>query len=898
MIRMRAWLGLVLVAARLLPLQAGAADPPPERVLRLERTEPDYRFGFHPTYRAPGQRRLALALRGGSAKGLAHLGVLEGFDQENLPVDAIVGTSAGSLMGALYATGFSADGIARIFKSQDFGKALDDRQRTPGTSLSEDEIAHAAPLQFEFRGGGLDLTPGGNHSQRVRANLVPMLARSAWLAGGDFDRLRMPLRVVASDLTAGRGKVFRSGSLVDAVLASSGIPGVFASTTIDGHQYVDGGPIENLPVQTARQEFPDMVQVGVAIGRPWDPAPKTNLLTIMDASLDLAMAQTEARSQAAADLVLRPRMDGADEFDFFHQVDALVTEGRKAFDDQREALEDLLYGPEVRTAAGAGLDLDAPEVPGAEAWFRQLAPAAPPTRGDLYRLLRRAHLDLAVDTAEAVLPATPSGRVVLVLRPSPVVRSLVLDLPDDWDARGRQALLEHLWNLGLVPGRPFNEGAWNQALEGLLVGAILHQAPILDLQGSGLQPDGTLRLQVREPRIRRVVSRDPAYQRPLERLLAPLEKGPVRTLPMQEALARSASRLGLTELRPEFRQEGGELELYLDPQPAPQVVLVPHLAYESAWGGHVALDAGVPNFLGSGSMLQLYGAKNDLMTRFQSQCLMETGPVSGFEAGPGGSEQRQWFNDQAEVPVSKLVQNNAWMRLQARTGMEHRGLLQADLGQGSGSVVHPDGSRTPLDRAWYVRTGFEWDSFDAPALPTTGTLVRAAWFRAYRADTGPDYTTGYLRLRGLTALNHEAERPEGLDLDLEAAAQKNAPAERWFIAGGPDSFIGTPSASILVPNFAILRAGAPFSLTTLLGVGVQAVPRIDLGRFADDSSRLLHGSRALGYGLVLRGAVRSLYVELAAGRMTASAFGGHSARSDRTLSFLIGTRPFDLWKGR
>ena len=132
----------VLVPA--IPLFGQTTTPAPS-VIRIQRYEPDYRFRFQTDYRIRGQNPLALALRGGSAKGLAHLGVLQGLDDENLGADAIVGTSAGSLIGSLYASGFSANGIARIFKSRDFGLAFDDRQRSIGWSLSEDEIAHSTP---------------------------------------------------------------------------------------------------------------------------------------------------------------------------------------------------------------------------------------------------------------------------------------------------------------------------------------------------------------------------------------------------------------------------------------------------------------------------------------------------------------------------------------------------------------------------------------------------------------------------------------------------------------------------------------------------------------------------------------------------------------------------------
>src|SRR5208283_750768 len=124
-------MALLIALCAALSLQAQVATGA-GGVIRLQKRDPDYEFRFRPEYRLEGQKGLALALRGGSAKGLAHIGVFQGLDEENLPVDAIVGTSAGSLMGSLYASGFSAEGIARIFKTRDFGLVLDDRQRESG----------------------------------------------------------------------------------------------------------------------------------------------------------------------------------------------------------------------------------------------------------------------------------------------------------------------------------------------------------------------------------------------------------------------------------------------------------------------------------------------------------------------------------------------------------------------------------------------------------------------------------------------------------------------------------------------------------------------------------------------------------------------------------------------
>jgi hypothetical protein len=728
--------------------------------------------------------------------------------------------------------------------------------------------------------------------------LLPMLGRASWLASGNFDDLRLPLRVVTSDLTVGQGRVFGGGSLVDVVMASTCLPGIFEPVTIQGHQFVDGGPYENLPVRTSRRIFPAMVQVGVAIGRPWNPAPKTNLLSLMDASLDLAMAQTEALNASEADLILRPEVARADEFDFFNQVDALVEGGREAFLEQRPLLENLVYGPAAQAQAAAGMDLEAVGVPGAEAWLASLNLPAEPAFKDLYRALRRAYRDLPIAGAEIRLPASPDGRAVLQLRPAPLVTRLDLDLPESWGPAYQRRLEDFLLErFHLGPGRPFHEGAWSRAIEGMLVEGILNQAPILDLQGSGFLPDGTLRVRVREPRIERIQSKDPLFQERLARFLEPATHEPARTDVLEERLARAATRLGLSHLRPDFQQDHGSLVLALDPERAPGFDLAPHLAYESTWGGQLGLDLALPNFLGSGSQLQVYGAVNDLQTRLQGEMLGVFSGLPNLAMGFFGSVQRQWFKEAPALNVDKLVVSAAGLRTQARFGMEDRGRVVLDLGHTEGYFVVA-GAAAPQDKAGFARLAAEWDSLDSHTLATRGLMVRTAWTRAFQATSGTSFDLGYLRMRQTWAPAAGASLPFGLMLDAEAAVQHNAPMEHWFIAGGPDSFIGTPAASFLTPNFEILRVGLPFTVTNLFGMAVQVTPRVDGGLFSDNFRRMGAGQRALGTGLVFRGMLKSLFLELGMGTARARNELTREMRRDHRVSFLIGTRPFDLWMGR
>ena len=640
-----------------------------------------------------------------------------------------------------------------------------------------------------------------------------------------------------------------------------------------------------------------MLQVGVAIGRSWDERPKNNLVSLLDASLDLAMAQTEERSIAAADLIIRPDVASADDFDFLHQVDALASEGRKAFDEQRSALEDLIYGAQARQRAAAFLQLEAPDVPGAQAWFQAAVLPGTATFGDLYRALRRAHRELPISDAAVRLPSAPNGNATLVLVPAQPISRIEIDLPGDWPPDARRLIEDELRvRYGLAPGQPFGEGAWSRALEELLVEGVLHQVPIVDLRGSGFAPDGTLRLRLREPRIERINTQDPVLQADFDRLFADLEAGPVRTTTLAESVSRTTARLGLSKLEPSIRRRGDAVELDLEAARAPGIELAPQISYESALGPRVAMDVTLSNFWHTGTRFQFHGVYDDLEARLAGEWMDIYRPDPGVEYGFGGFLEKRWFDQEAWTSVTKLRQDRFWGRVQARFGAEQRGLLQFDAGLGEGSS-RTSGAMSPRDRAEYGRIALEWDSLDAHTLPTEGTMIRSAFTQTFHADQGPRYATAYFRARRLWRGQEDSRMP-GLDLDLEVGLQKDAPPERWSTLGGSESLIGTASASCLAPNFAILRTGFPLTLDNIFGVAIQTVPRFDVGRIADDYRHLDDGFHATGYGVAFRSVIRSFYVELAVGRMRAWNASTHDLVHDSHINFLIGARPFDLWQAQ
>ncbi|GAA0842737.1 patatin-like phospholipase family protein [Marinobacter szutsaonensis] len=162
----------------------------------------------------PFNTRIGLALGGGAAKGIAHIGVLKAFEEEQIPIHCISGTSAGALIASYYAFGRPAESILSICSTLNLSKIIN----------------------FTFERGGLFSTD----------NIRAMIHRD--LGDCRIEDARIPLAICATDIETGEQLVFRKGNLADAVCASMAVPGLFVPVEVDGRVLVDGGLVENVPI--------------------------------------------------------------------------------------------------------------------------------------------------------------------------------------------------------------------------------------------------------------------------------------------------------------------------------------------------------------------------------------------------------------------------------------------------------------------------------------------------------------------------------------------------------------------------------------------------------------------------------------------------------------------------
>src|SRR6476659_1019133 len=211
--------------------------------------------------------RIGLALGGGGARGIAHISVLREIERQHIPIDCIAGTSMGSLVGGLYASGVSVDQMEHLVASTDWPRLFDDSIDRPERSFRRklDDRDHLATLGVGVRGGELRVSPGLLQGERI----LGMLERETLGVStiDDFDRLPIPFRAVATDLNSGEAVVLGRGSLPMAMRASMSIPGVFQPAEVDGRVLVDGGLADQVPIDVVRAMGADIV-IAVDVGTP------------------------------------------------------------------------------------------------------------------------------------------------------------------------------------------------------------------------------------------------------------------------------------------------------------------------------------------------------------------------------------------------------------------------------------------------------------------------------------------------------------------------------------------------------------------------------------------------------------------------------------------------------
>ena len=242
----------------------------------------------------PRPPRIGLALGGGAARGFAHIGVIQVLEENGLRPDLVVGTSAGSLVAALYASGMGGAELALLADSMD----------------------ESAVTDWSFPGRGV-----------IRGEALARYVRDH-TGGRSIEQMRMPLGIVATDLDSGEPILFQRGDPGVAVRASSAVPAVFQPVRIGLREYVDGGLVAPVPVRFARQMGAELV-IAVDISAAPDGSATGDAMRMLLQTFAIMGRSINRFELRDADVVLRPRLVGVSGTDFSTRKRSILA-GREA----------------------------------------------------------------------------------------------------------------------------------------------------------------------------------------------------------------------------------------------------------------------------------------------------------------------------------------------------------------------------------------------------------------------------------------------------------------------------------------------------------------------------------------------------------------------------------------
>jgi NTE family protein len=322
-------------------------------VIRLDYVSPSRDVFSFPLETPVRRLKIGLVLSGGGARGLAQIGVLKVLEREKIPIDCIAGTSMGGILGGLYAAGYSAEELEKIADTTDWNDLLTDTPPRLSLFLSQREEKEGS--LFQFRLNGLKpYIPSALTSGQKLTNLFTNLAMRADLTSqwfkkpySSFDNLQIPFRAVTTDLVTGQMVVLNSGDLATALRATMTIPLAFSPVEIGDKLLVDGGLVEPIPVQVAKDMGADVV-IAVntvstllpadKIDNPFDVANQATSI------MSLSVLQEELKQ---ADLVITPDLTGFSSMDF-GDASELIKRGEEAAENSIPQIERTISRAKLR----------------------------------------------------------------------------------------------------------------------------------------------------------------------------------------------------------------------------------------------------------------------------------------------------------------------------------------------------------------------------------------------------------------------------------------------------------------------------------------------------------------------------------------------------------------------
>ncbi len=308
-----------------------------------------------PTAAPPTSPRIGLALSGGGARGLAHVGVLKVLDEMRVPIHCVTGTSMGAIVGATFAAGTTPEEMEKVVLAADWDSIFRDRPEREEIAVRRkiDDYKTLLAPEFGVKDGGLALPKGAIAGVSIESFFRELAAPAIGVT--DFDKLPIPFRAMATDIETGESVVLDRGSVAQAMRASMSVPGAIAPVEMDGRLLVDGGIANNLPINEARRLCADVV-IAVNISTP--PLKRqdiTSALSVVAQLINFLGKQTvddQLKSLGNRDVLIAPDLGDISAATFERAADAIRI-GERATRAMADSLKRYSLSPEQFAALRA-----------------------------------------------------------------------------------------------------------------------------------------------------------------------------------------------------------------------------------------------------------------------------------------------------------------------------------------------------------------------------------------------------------------------------------------------------------------------------------------------------------------------------------------------------------------
>ena len=287
------------------------------------------------------RKKVGVVLSGGGAKGMAHIGALKVIEKTGIPIDYIVGTSMGAIIGGLYAIGYTPEQLYSMVRKQNWQFLLSDQIERRDMNLMEREAEETYVISVPFSKSAIKEVTGG----LIKGHNIDNLFSELTLGYHDsinFSRLPIPFACVSENLVLGEEYVFHHGVLSTAMRASMAIPGVFTPVRLDDMVLIDGGVVNNYPVDVARRMGADVI-IGVDVQSELRPANELdNTGTILAQLVDLMGQDKYLENLNNTNVHIKVNVKGYSAASFTHTaVDTLIARGIQAAESNKDALLQL-----------------------------------------------------------------------------------------------------------------------------------------------------------------------------------------------------------------------------------------------------------------------------------------------------------------------------------------------------------------------------------------------------------------------------------------------------------------------------------------------------------------------------------------------------------------------------